>query len=412
MANTSLDTFIKGLNDIMDFADGYGSFNLYMAHGGTNFGYGAGGAADSQYKACITSYDYDAPVSEAGDYGQPGIGGPNRYQAIRDAITAHTGVTPIDPPPPPRVVAYGDLLLGEAALLTQQLEVLASRDGIHSPAPLVMEEYGQQGGMIMYRTFVSAAELAADSVLDLGSPVHDSAQVLLDGKVLGSLDRNGPQTLNLAAQQFKRARLSHGSHEAEVVALDIVVQAIGRSNDGVFFDTKGLVSSQVTLNGHALIGWQVFPLPLDNLGLISFTSPSALNTLEPATDGPVFYRGTLTVGAEHLAGNGFPADTYLSVRSWGKGLAFINGFNLGWYWPTAGPTNTMYVPGPILKVGDNEIILLEVDAAPSIASVSFVDVPDFYGPGGLPRVWEGPLPLEREAHARSHAAHQAQLSFA
>ncbi len=73
-----------------------------------------------------------------------GGGGWGVRQAISDAITKHTGVKPIDPPPPPKVVAYGEVPLGETALLTQQLGVLASGDGIHSPVPLVMEEYGQQ----------------------------------------------------------------------------------------------------------------------------------------------------------------------------------------------------------------------------------------------------------------------------
>jgi hypothetical protein len=106
-----------------------------------------------------------------------------------------------------------------------------------------------RGGIIVYRTFVPAAELEADSVLDLSSPVHDSAQILLDGKRLGSLDRNGPPTLQIAAVGSRPNVTSHGPHGAHVIALDIIVQGIGRSNDGVVFDTKGLASTHVTLNG-------------------------------------------------------------------------------------------------------------------------------------------------------------------
>ena len=77
-------------------------------------------------------------------------------------------------------------------------------------------------------------------------------------------------------------------------------------------------------------------------------------------------RGTLTIKENAVRGaTGHLADTYIDVRGWGKGLAFINGFNLGWYWPTVGPQGAQYVPGPLLHEGENKIVLLEVESAPS-----------------------------------------------
>ena len=53
-------------------------------------------------------------------------------------------------------------------------------------------------------------------------------------------------------------------------------------------------------------------------------------------------------------------DTFLSLDCATKGLAWVNGHLLGWYWPAMGPQHTLYVPGPFLKPGQNAIRLLEV----------------------------------------------------
>ncbi|KAL6780687.1 hypothetical protein ACKKBF_B12155 [Auxenochlorella protothecoides x Auxenochlorella symbiontica] len=97
----------------------------------------------------------------------------------------------------------------------------------------------------------------------------------------------------------------------------------------------------------------------------------------------MFYKGTLDApGPAFNKQTGHMADTYLSVRGWSKGIAWINGFNLGWHWASQGPQVTLYVPGPLLHAGDNEIVLLELEdtAERDHAAVSFVDEPDFYGP--------------------------------
>lgn len=68
-----------------------------------------------------------------------------------------------------------------------------------------------------------------------------------------------------------------------------------------------------------------------------------------------------------------PADLFLDTSSWGKGVAWINGFNLGRYW-SRGPQRTLYVPRTIVHAGINVVTILELDAARSTA-LSFVAAP-------------------------------------
>ncbi|KAK9836149.1 hypothetical protein WJX81_004982 [Elliptochloris bilobata] len=405
MANTSLSQFITTLEGILSYNDGSGSVNLYMAHGGTNFGYSAGGSIDNGvYWACITSYDYDAPISESGDYGQPGIGGPNKFDAIRNTIKAHTGQVLPTPPPPPHIKAFGRLALGQRATLLSQLPRLYPGDGIVSEQPLVMEEYGQPSGFIVYRTAVPVEAMAQNSEMTFSGSVNDVATVLMDGWAAGVLDRNGVRNLLLPPPAANRSspsfKASSATKEGEVT-LDVVIGAVGRSNQGFIFDTKGLTSPDVFLDGKMLRTWRAFPLPLDNLDQIEFGESKE----EPTNSGPTFYRGELEVGSDAIGRDGRVADAYLSVRGWTMGLAFVNGFNLGWYWPSRGPANTMYVPGPLMRRGKNEIILLEVEHAPDDATIEFVATPDFFGPDGL----HGALAPHPGAAGRGTFADRARL---
>ncbi|CAL8469886.1 g9428 [Coccomyxa elongata] len=431
MANTSAGFMLQTLSEILSYANGTGSVNFYMAHGGSNFGYWAGAnIAGSIYQPHITSYDYDCPVSEAGDIGQPGIGGDNKFKMIRDVIVKHTGVTPPELPPPPVMENYGTVEMAERATLLDQLDELFPGDGIASDHPDVMEEYGQSGGLILYRTTVNATSLQANAVLDIGEPVRDYARVLLDGKIVGFFERSNPRKLPLPS-------LSTASGE---VTLDILVEALGRVNFGCVWDYKGLTSPVVTLNGEVLKGWHIYPLQLDDLSDISYSSnpvgqpglarfsdgadptellralakfsimprrpapAGQLHAPSAAEVGPIFYRGTFSINAsEAVRGTeGHLADTFVSVRGWGKGLIWVNGFNLGWYWPSIGPQEAHYIPGPLLRDGENEIIMLEVEATPSDAIVRLTGRADFYGPsyGGKRPVQArlSPQPFDRSIY--------------
>lgn len=145
MANTSTEVLVEDTRVLLEFANGSGSLNFYMAHGGSNFGFSAGANLDGdKYLPHITSYDYDAPISEGGDYCQPGIGGPCKYHALRSLIAEHTGVEPPAPPPRPRVTCLGRVDLKDSALLLEALPELSSTEGIYADLPMTMEEYGQR----------------------------------------------------------------------------------------------------------------------------------------------------------------------------------------------------------------------------------------------------------------------------
>lgn len=492
MANTSAYTLVSWMDRILSYQNNSGSFAFYMAHGGTNFGFWAGANLGDSYQPHITSYDYDAPLSEAGGYGQPGIGGPNKYEKIRDRIADHLADTgmPSDLPevlPASPVMSYGKVSFGDGMPLLRIAQELAGGKGVQVDKPDIMEEYGQRSGLVLYRTVLSLPSLAAaDSILRLS--VHDYAQVFLNGVLVGAISRNDKppssaeteegaakdggdvssqgQELVIPAASIAAALVqglpdyvkpeevqSLGTAAAAgdgKLLLDVLVEAMGRSNFGCEFDHKGIINPSVTLDGQELTGWLVLPLPLDNLeelahvqeaaaaatvvdtlsvpaqgvgqaqqqqqqlGSVQRLQPAAVheqrrrrrllqdtsqageaspaNTTAGGTDdvGDLGFGPELLVGAfevpegivEMYPGNaGYPPDTFLHLPGFGKGIAWVNGFNLGWYWPDLGPQMRLYVPGTALVEGTNQVWILETDKVPREATVELVDEPDFFGPG-------------------------------
>jgi beta-galactosidase len=310
------------------------SFSLYMAHGGTNFGFmnGANGAP-GPYQGTITSYDYAAPLSECGDPTP-------RYHAIREVISRYTPLTELALPAPLPKKAFGRLSLNESAPLFNHLDELSR--SVQSPTPEPMEYLDQDYGFILYRTHLSGPRTSAPLLL---YGLADRAQVFVDGSPAGILEREFPD----------------GKLKIEVppagITLDILVENMGRINYGPdLLDRKGV---RAVLHGQQLLfGWQIYQLPLDNPGSLAFSS---LQT----GPGPAFFRGRFEVDD--------PADTFLSLPGWTKGVAWVNGFNLGRYW-ARGPQQTLYVPAPLLQPGANELVVLELH--PSRArQVEFLDHP-------------------------------------
>ncbi|KAK9821791.1 hypothetical protein WJX81_004092 [Elliptochloris bilobata] len=412
MANSSIYDFLDTFDQILRYNNNMGSVTLYMASGGTNFGYTAGSQVDGtndptwdweagelqakgKYSSVITSYDYASPVSEAGDYGQPGINGPNKFELIRASIANHTGNAVLPMPPRPTIHAYGSVALTQQASLLSQLPQLVPGDGILSDLPLPMEEYGQQGGLILYRIEVNSSQIFNNATLYFGDRVHDSAIIMVNGIVIGRLDRNQEANLELGINAPSAGPVVPSNSSAAI--LDILVEGYARRNTGTEFDFKGLPSSIVLLNGLPLTGWRVFTLPISDTSVLCFpkaaAAPAPAPALAPAklaaaphpnvaTNGPIFFKGTLYVDPSLADNLGRFPDSYLSVANgWNKGLVFINGYNIGPYWPAFGPQETQYVPGPLLKACDNEIILLETGGGMgSNAVVTFTTAANFYGP--------------------------------
>ncbi len=322
------------------------SVNFYMFHGGTNFGFMSGANhTATEYQPDVTSYDYDALLDEAGDPTP-------KYFVCRDVIAKYESVPPLPTLPPAPKCAYGTVTLTEHAPLLANLDRLARP--AHRPAPVPMEMLGQNTGLILYRTTVHGPREQQPLVLQ---DVHDRAQVFVDGVYQGLIDRNTPAEARSLLLAF-----GPGAHQ-----LDILVECMGRVNYGPqLHDRKGITEG-VRLANQFLYDWTLFPLPLASLRRLHF---------DQNTSGPAFHRGFFDVAV--------PADTYLALPGWGRGLAWINGFNLGWYWEEKGPQHTLYIPAPKLRAGRNEVIVLELGKHDGIAltmaqhtfEIEFRDTPD------------------------------------
>ncbi len=331
------DEVMKEVNTFFDLG---ASFNFYMFHGGTNFGFwnGANGSATS-YEPTVTSYDYTAPLTEAGDTTP-------MYDALRETIERRTGkkAPDIAIQNSPKA-AYGKLTLTESAPLFGNLNALSAP--VRAAFPKTMEELDQDFGYILYHTTLTGPfeELPVEC-----GKIHDRAIFYLNGKQIGTYERGqGGDTVRLA--------LDFG----ETADLDILVENMGRINYGTqLLDRKGILEG-VRLGQRFHYGWDMYPLTMDDL------TPLTYGAVEAQGEVPAFLRGTLTI-------EGTPKDTFVRLDGFTKGFIKVNGFNIGRYYNPAGPQQTLYVPAPLLREGNNEIVVFESDGydAPVI---EFVDKP-------------------------------------
>ncbi|MFF1418142.1 beta-galactosidase family protein [Streptomyces sp. NPDC058280] len=314
------------------------SVNIYMLHGGTSFGFTNGANFMGRYRPTVTSYDYGSPLDEAGDP-------TDTYRSFRSVIGRYAPL-PAEPVPSPgaKLRVEGIRLPDSASLLGQ-----ADRIGVttRSDRPLTMEELGQAFGFVLYETELPAAGAGVLRV----PGIHDRAQVFVDGQPVGVLEREHQEHVMSFRSPAPGARLV------------ILVENQGRVNYGpTLGDRKGIVGD-VTFNEAVLTGWSCTPLPLETLDALSFTEAGP--AVGPAV-GPAFHRGTFEVAE--------PADSFLHLDGWTKGNAWINGFSLGRYW-SRGPQRSLYVPAPVLRAGQNELVVLELHGT-TAATADLTDVPD------------------------------------
>ena len=297
------------------------SFSIYMAHGGTTFGLWSG--ADRPFKPDTSSYDYDAPISEAGWPTE-------KFFKTRELFAKYLlpGETIPEPPATNTVISFAPTEVKESAPLFQNLP-----KPITDKTPHTMEDYNEGYGEILYRTKIPAGAAATLEA----KAIHDFGYVYLDGRRLGIMDRrNG---------NFK-VRLPERKNSA---TLDILVEPMGRVNFGAeVHDRKGLFGP-VTLGGDTLSDWEIFKFPLGDKipGKLHFVK---IKSSEKSI-GPAFWRVTVNIEK--------PGDTFFDLRSWGKGVVWVNGHCLGRFW-NIGPTQTAYVPGCWLRAGKNEFTILDL----------------------------------------------------
>ena len=310
------------------------SFSLYMTHGGTNWGHWAG-ANSPGFAPDVTSYDYDAPISESGQTTP-------KYWELRKTLAKYMdGKKQSKVPSLIKPIAIKEFEFTEVAPLFSNLPEGKNDEKIRS-----MEEYNQGFGSIIYRT--TLPELKNGGLLTVTDP-HDFAQVFVDGKYIGKLDRrNGEKELLLPSCK-KDAQL------------DILVEAMGRINFGrAIKDFKG-ITDKVTItedhNGYKFVcdlnNWTVFNLE-DKMEFYDSMEYFPIGAFTPGEDGrlPIgVYRGTFNVNK--------PGDTFLNFETWGKGLVYVNGHPMGRIWEI-GPQQTLYMPGCWLKKGENEIMVFDI----------------------------------------------------
>ena len=326
---TSAEVYAGVVDDMLK----RGSLNMYMFIGGTNFGFTSGANHYEKFAPDVTSYDYDAPLSECGDVTP-------KYLALRDVIKKHTGKEPPAIPANREKKAYGKVILDKEASLFDNLDNLSSKQ--FSNVPKCMEAYGQGYGYIAY---VTKLNRDYDNVGLYFESLGDRAQIYVNHSLQGIIYINDDsQTVNISAKAGD--------------TLTILVENMGRANFGPKMMRKKGIAGRLLIAGRIHFNWDVYTLPMDNLDKLDF----AKNPDTPSR----FYKGSFKVDEAK--------DTFLYLDNFKKGFVVINGFNLGRYWEI-GPQKSLYVPSSILNEGENEIIVFESDGIKGEAVVEFKDYP-------------------------------------
>ncbi|NXV95807.1 BGAL galactosidase, partial [Calonectris borealis] len=368
-ASTSAAQVARGLEDMLQLG---ASVNMQVLPSlpwpGADF--------KDQYKPVTTSYDYDAPLSEAGDPTE-------KLFAIRTVISKFQTLPAGPMPPATPKYAYGWVALQKVSAcpescaapawhcsaaprpslslqyadLLDVLDVLCPAGPIQSPFPLTFEAIKQAHGFVVYRT-----QLPRD-VLDpatLGAPPHsicDRGYVMLQQEYQGTLERDGQTTLRVTGRAGD--------------TLDVLLENMGRISFGAnISDFKGLLGN-LSLDSSPLSNWLIYPLAIDTAIQQGWPHAALPKSSSRGRAGPAFYTGTFETP-------GIAWDTFVKFPGWSKGQLWINGFNLGRYWPRRGPQQTLFVPGSVLRVGcPNNITVLELEGAPPTPFLVFLDRPLF-----------------------------------
>lgn len=346
------------------------SFSLYMTHGGTSFGHWAG-ANSPGFAPDVTSYDYDAPINE---YGQT----TPKYFELRKMMEKYNDgkALPAVPKPAAPIITIPKFELKEFSSIFNgsdtELKMPIRKEG----GLMTFEEMDMGWGSMLYTT--TMPEIPVQSVIT--ADFHDFAQVFINGKYIGKIDRvKNEKSLTLPP-------VKKGDE------LEILVEAMGRINFGrAIKDFKGIVGEvAITAEVEGIEttwkpqGWVKFGLPdsyekaadafVHNNDYTQAEKEGKRLGKKPQwnVDGldlvskRGYYRGYFNINKV--------GDTFLNFETWGKGQVYVNGHALGRIW-SIGPQQTLYCPGCWLKKGKNEIIVLDV-VGPKEAVVWGQDKPE------------------------------------
>ncbi|WP_410492835.1 beta-galactosidase [Dysgonomonas sp. GY75] len=325
------------------------SINYYMAHGGTNFGFTSGANYDKKHdiQPDLTSYDYNAPVTEAG-WVTP------KFDSIRNIVKKYVNYTVPEAAAKIPVIEISSIKLTKAA---DMLEAAREQKPVESDKPVTFEKLNQGYGYVLYSRHFNQP---VNGKLEIEG-LRDYALVYVNGEKVGELNRyfnNYSMDINIPFNSN----------------LEIFVENMGRINYGseIVRNTKGIISP-VKINGNIIEGeWEMYRIPMDKAPDLEKIKKSNVHNLTTAIPEkllmgkPAVYSGTF-----NLTETG---DTFIDMESWGKGIVFINGINIGRYWKI-GPQQTLYIPGVWLRKGQNEIVIFEQQNDKVHSEVKTVKVP-------------------------------------
>ncbi len=348
----NLEESTKDLDKMLEL----GNVNIYMFEGGTNFGFMNGSNYYDELTPDVTSYDYDGILTEDGQITE-------KYRRYKEVISKYTKIPEIPELSESKIKrgSYGTLKLNDKVSLFSVLDDLSVK--VSSVYPVSMEKLDQNYGYILYHSTLETEDAIAKIRL---WEAADRANILVDKKPLVTLydlelqkeaevmtEEEIAKAMALPVEE--QAKLSQRGKD-----LDILVENMGRVNFGPRMEhqRKG-IGQCVQINGHMHNNWDMYTLPLDNVDKVDFSKEYIENT-------PALYR--FTFDAKELT------DTFLDFEGWGKGCIFLNGFNLGRFWEI-GPQKRLYIPAPLIKKGENEIIIFETEGKYQ-DTIKLVDEPD------------------------------------
>lgn len=312
----------KLMKDVKFLMDNKKSFNLYVIHGGTNFGFTAGANSGGKgYEPDVTSYDYDAPINEQG---QPTA----KYFALRKLIGSYLPKGKKLPSVPDPIPAIELTAIG---LLPFNSMWNLLPEPVFSVQPKPFEAFGQDYGFILYKTELIGHKSGKLTITEL----HDYATVFLNGNYIGKIDRRlGENSIDIPVSDVKNP------------VLEIFVEGMGRINFAQnIIDRKG-ITERVTLNGMTLMNWQIYSFPMNKKTVYDLRS-SGKNLNKPG----LIFKGSFMSQEK--------GDTFFDLSNYTKGIVWINGHNLGRYW-NIGPQKRLYCPDSWIKEGLNEIIIFDL----------------------------------------------------
>jgi beta-galactosidase len=314
-----IDGIVKEVKFLMDTKR---SFNLYVIHGGTNFGFTAGANSGGKgYEPDVTSYDYDAPINEQG-------AATPKYMALRQLLASYLPKGKKLPPVPAAIPTIS-IPAFTPTVFTSVWDHLPAAISVPQPKPF--EAVGQDYGFMLYKTKLIGHKSGKLTIKDL----HDYATIFLNGQYIGKLDRRlGEKTIEIPTSNVKDPEL------------EILVEGMGRINFAeAMIDRKG-ITDRVVLNGMTLMNWEMYSLPMNEASVQSLTA-SATHSDKPGQ----YFKASFNLDKT--------GDTYIDMSAYQKGIVWVNGRNLGRYWQI-GPQQRLFCPATWLRKGSNEILIFDL----------------------------------------------------